>query len=39
MTFAGDGRCLFRFGEQLRPGDAHIEWVAIGGHEIFERRY
>jgi len=37
MTFAPDGRATFTFGEEIRPGETHIVWRRIGGHEIFER--
>jgi hypothetical protein len=36
MTWAGDGRALFRYGPSVRPGDPHIIWLRIGGHEIFD---
>lgn len=32
MTFAKDGRALFRFGEQVAGGETHIVWEAIGTH-------
>ena len=34
MTWAGDGRALWQYGPEQRPGEAHILWLAIGGHEI-----
>jgi hypothetical protein len=36
MTWAGDGRALFEYGEPVRPGQPHIVWLRIGSHEIFE---
>jgi hypothetical protein len=35
MTWADDGRATFRFGISPHPGDAHVIWQRIGGHEIF----
>jgi hypothetical protein len=32
LTWARDGRALFRFGEEMTPGEAHIIWEAIGTH-------
>jgi hypothetical protein len=36
MTWADDGRALFAYGPSKRPGDPHIIWLRVGGHEIFE---
>lgn len=30
-----NGRATFHYGDPPRPGDAHIVWRRIGGHEIF----
>lgn len=38
MTWADDGRALFRYGPSRRPGDPHVIWLRVGGHEIFEDR-
>jgi hypothetical protein len=32
LAWAKDGRALFRFGEEIAPGEAHIMWEAIGIH-------
>jgi hypothetical protein len=32
LTWANDGRALFRFGEEITPGETHIIWEAIGTH-------
>ena len=32
LTWARDGRALFRFGREITPGEAHIIWEAIGTH-------
>ena len=34
MTWADDGRATFSYGTPLHPGDAHIIWRRIGGHDI-----
>ena len=31
-----DGRATFAFGAEVRPGQPHIIWRRIGGHEIFQ---
>ena len=36
MTWATDGRATFHYGAEKRPGEAHIVWRRIGGHEIFK---
>jgi len=36
LTWAPDGRALFRYGDAKRPGDKHIIWERVGTHDIFE---
>lgn len=36
MTWAADGRALFRYGDSILPCEKHIIWLRVGGHEIFE---
>ena len=36
MTWAPDGRALFEYGPERRPGEKHIIWRRVGSHEIFE---
>jgi hypothetical protein len=36
ITWAPDGRATFHYGEARRPGEAHIVWRRVGGHEIFD---
>jgi hypothetical protein len=36
MTWAPDGRATFAFGPERIPGETHIIWRRIGGHEIFK---
>jgi hypothetical protein len=33
LTFARDGRALFRYGEEVTRGERHIVWEAIGDHD------
>jgi hypothetical protein len=35
MTWAPDGRATFEYGPEQRPGEAHIIWRRIGGHDLF----
>ena len=37
MTWAPDGRATFQYGAEVLPGEPHINWRRIGGHEIFDR--
>jgi hypothetical protein len=37
MTWADDGRATFSFGRSPHPGDTHIIWHRIGGHEILDK--
>ncbi len=36
MTWAPDGRATFEYGPSLNPGDQHVIWRRIGGHDIFD---
>jgi hypothetical protein len=36
MTWAPDGRATFTYGTSPHPGDTHIIWRRIGGHEILQ---
>lgn len=36
LTWADNGRALFTYGDPVRPGEPHIIWLRIGGHEISE---
>jgi hypothetical protein len=36
MTWARDGRALFQYGEPIIPGEPHVIWLRVGGHEIFD---
>jgi hypothetical protein len=37
MTWDGqDGRATFDYGKSQRPGEKHIRWRRIGGHDIFD---
>ena len=34
MTWAPDGRAIFTYGPEIRPGEPHVVWLAIGTHAI-----
>ncbi len=34
MTWAPDGRATFTYGAEVYPGEPHIIWPRIGGHDI-----
>jgi hypothetical protein len=34
LTWAGDGRATFSYGASVRPGEPHVIWRRVGGHEI-----
>lgn len=34
MTWADDGRALFTYGPEVRPGETHVVWLAVGTHDI-----
>ena len=36
MTWADDGRALFKYGASPHPGDVHIIWLRVGSHEILD---
>lgn len=36
MTWAGDGRATFDYGSSKVPGEPHIRWRRIGGHDILK---
>lgn len=27
----------FRYGAEVKPGETHVEWLRVGGHEILSR--
>ena len=35
LTWAPDGRAMFRYGDEHAPGSPHIIWLRIGSHDIF----
>jgi hypothetical protein len=37
MSYSGDGRATFRYGVEVKRGETHVEWLRVGGHEIFAR--
>ena len=36
MTWAGDGRATFSWGDEVTPGERHVIWRRCGGHEILK---
>jgi hypothetical protein len=37
ISYSGDGRATFRYGTEVKPGETHVEWLRVGGHEILAR--
>lgn len=35
MTWAGNGRATFEYGEEQIEGEPHIVWRRVGTHEVF----
>lgn len=35
MTWAADGRALWSYGSEQRPGLRHVIWHRVGTHDIF----
>ena len=36
MTWDGDGRATWQYGDEQRPGEPHVVWRRIGTHGIFK---
>ncbi len=36
MTWADDGRALFKYGTSPNAGDVHIIWLRVGSHDILD---
>jgi hypothetical protein len=34
MTWAGDGRAVFTYGPEIRAGERHVIWLAVGTHAV-----
>lgn len=34
MTWEADGRAIFASGAEVRPGEPHVIWLAVGTHAI-----
>ena len=34
LTRAGDGRAIWSYGPEVRPGERHVIWIAVGTHAI-----
>ncbi len=37
MSWAGDGRATFEYGDPIIEGQPHVVWRRCGGHDIFTR--
>ena len=35
LTWDGDGRALWRFGDPVEDGLRHVQWLRVGTHDIF----
>lgn len=38
LSYSGDGRATFRYGPEQAPGETHVIWIRVGGHEILGRQ-
>jgi hypothetical protein len=36
FRFSAGGRATFHYGKPVIPGEAHVIWRRIGGHEIYQ---
>lgn len=36
MSWADNGRALFRYGTSPHPGDVRITWLRVGTHTLFQ---
>jgi hypothetical protein len=34
LTWAGDGRAIWAYGPEVRDGERHVRWIAVGTHTI-----
>lgn len=34
VSWGADGRAIFTYGPEVRPGEPHVVWLAIGTHAI-----
>lgn len=37
ISYSGDGRATFRYGAEVKPGETHVEWLRVGGHDVLSR--
>jgi len=37
MTWAGDGRATFEYGDAVVSGQPHVIWRRVGTHDIFKQ--
>jgi hypothetical protein len=38
IAWADDGRALFRYGPEKKPGEPHVMWYRLGNHGIYKQR-
>jgi len=36
LTWALDGRAVFRYGDPVRDGEPHIVWLRISSHDVLD---
>ncbi len=36
LTWAPDGRAVFRYGDSVRDGETHVVWLRIGSHDVLD---
>ncbi len=36
LTWAPDGRAVFRYGDPVRDGETHVVWLRIGSHDVLD---
>ena len=36
LSWAPDGRATFHYGTPAIPGETHVVWRRVGGHDIFQ---
>ena len=37
MSWAGDGRATFEYGDEVTEGEPHVVWRRVGTHAVFTR--
>jgi hypothetical protein len=34
MSWDGDGRGVFTYGTEVKPGETHVIWLRVGTHSV-----